>query len=177
MKARAARHQGILEVADTHQFALVKIISKAYSIYLNNWGICGLKFYTSAMRNTVEICYFRNYSNLYLYSTTTINQLYISQWGEGMLLSMGFFYIAYYHLGLCCSTSLSSKLHSVIFTLLPINGYFADAQENSCSEQKLHSVWKRLIPAFEHTVPAFIDANLCMSFDLGLQLISLQPAL
>lgn len=51
-----------------------------------------------------------------------------------------FFYIAYYHLGLCCSTSLSSKLHSVIFTLLPINGYFADAQENSCSEQKLHSV-------------------------------------
>lgn len=36
MKERAARHQGILEVADIHQFALVKIIAKAYSENLNS---------------------------------------------------------------------------------------------------------------------------------------------
>lgn len=42
MKERASRHQGILEVADIHQFALVKIISKTYSINLNSSGTCGL---------------------------------------------------------------------------------------------------------------------------------------
>lgn len=36
MKERVARHQEILEVADIHQFAVVKIISKAYSINLNS---------------------------------------------------------------------------------------------------------------------------------------------
>lgn len=56
---------------------------------------------------------------------------------------MLFFHTANYHLALCCSTGLASKLHSVIFTLLPINGYFVDAQENSFSEQKLQLLYEK----------------------------------
>lgn len=165
MKERVARHQEILEVADIHQFAVVKIISKAYSINLNSRGICGLgpKILNTCSekycRNTLfqELLDGWNYSNLYLYSTTSINQSYINQWGEGMLLPMFFFfYIAYQHLALCCSASLSSKLQSVISTLLPINGYFVDAQENVlgsrggnyCMKKTHTSIWTYCLHLF-----------------------------
>lgn len=149
MKERASRHQGVLEVADIHQFALVKIITKAYSINLNSSGICGLTpkiLYICSekcCRNTLvqEILDRQNYSNLYLYSTTTINQPYIS--GVKECYCLWFFYTAYYHSALCCSTSLSSKLYSIIFTLLPINGCFVDAQENSFSEHKLQLLYEK----------------------------------
>lgn len=73
---------------------------------------------------------------------------------------------------LSCSRSLFSKITNYKSFLLLINNYFDDAQENVFSEQKLQ------LPCEKYSCQhldilffAFIHANPCMGFQLGLQLI------